>query len=484
MKKHTFFTRIAAGLLTTCFLCGSIPFAAVSADDTADTATESEPNNTAGTCNSLPLNQLVEGNLSEESDEDYYQFTTPSNGYFTIEIRHDTQEYDSTYWNIILSDESLNEIDSIYSSGSSFVDVSGKYAYPAGTYYLRIKDALRYSDTAYQIRINFTEADNWETESNDSMGTADILTDSTPRFGCISSTEDKDYYCLTVPENGYLNLTFKSDTQEYDSTYWKITLLDEMSNEQNLWYVYGNQLVTTTPKHGLAAGTYYILVEDALYCSNSDYSLTAITTPDANWENEPNNSLNTSNPMTLDNVYGGNLNTSSDVDCYQITLEEDTAAAILFTHSSTESVDSAISTWTLTLKDQSGTEICSYKATADVQESTSDALKLTKGTYYLIVEDALNYDGADYTVCLTTDVTTFLRGDVDEDDDVDADDAYLVLKAYASYSVSGDLGLEGNPLLAADVDENGNVNADDAYYILKYYATASVGGTADWDAIL
>lgn len=66
-------------------------------------------------------------------------------------------------------------------------------------------------------------------------------------------------------------------------------------------------------------------------------------------------------------------------------------------------------------------------------------------------------------------------GDVDGNGKVDPDDAYLVLKEYATASVGGASSFDDTQKKNADVSGDGNINADDAYLILVYYAQQSVG---------
>lgn len=66
-------------------------------------------------------------------------------------------------------------------------------------------------------------------------------------------------------------------------------------------------------------------------------------------------------------------------------------------------------------------------------------------------------------------------GDIDANGRVDADDAYLALKEYATASVGGASTLDETQQKFADVSGDGNINADDAYLILVYYAQQSVG---------
>ncbi len=73
---------------------------------------------------------------------------------------------------------------------------------------------------------------------------------------------------------------------------------------------------------------------------------------------------------------------------------------------------------------------------------------------------------------------TFATGDLDGNDVIDTNDAYLCLLAYANLSVGSSSGLTEAQLSAADVNGDGTVDADDAYYMLLVYAKNSVGENA------
>lgn len=76
------------------------------------------------------------------------------------------------------------------------------------------------------------------------------------------------------------------------------------------------------------------------------------------------------------------------------------------------------------------------------------------------------------------------RGDCDENETIDANDAYLALRHYAAGSVGSASVLSDRNRCAADINGNGKVDADDAYLMLKYYAAKSVGSDAQWSDIL
>lgn len=77
-----------------------------------------------------------------------------------------------------------------------------------------------------------------------------------------------------------------------------------------------------------------------------------------------------------------------------------------------------------------------------------------------------------------------IRGDVDGNGIIDADDAYLTLIYYAkrslgntSYTMTGSAEADQALIPLVDVNCDGTIDADDAYLMLLYYAKTSVSGT-------
>ena len=81
-----------------------------------------------------------------------------------------------------------------------------------------------------------------------------------------------------------------------------------------------------------------------------------------------------------------------------------------------------------------------------------------------------------------TGIITF--GDVNADGSINAKDSSIVLKAAASYGVTGSYGITVDEIMAADVDRNGIVNAADATIILKYAAVVGTGYSLDLESYL
>lgn len=91
----------------------------------------------------------------------------------------------------------------------------------------------------------------------------------------------------------------------------------------------------------------------------------------------------------------------------------------------------------------------------------------------------------DGVACEEKRVTFFLdkraiKGDVNEDGEVDAVDASIVLAEYARTSTGGKRTFTDRQFIAGDVNEDGQIDSVDASLILAYYAKKSTGGNPTW----
>ncbi len=85
---------------------------------------------------------------------------------------------------------------------------------------------------------------------------------------------------------------------------------------------------------------------------------------------------------------------------------------------------------------------------------------------------------------------TGLKGDADNDGDVDVADVQEVLSYYAAISAGMDYMFGSNEeehnyiFPYADVDEDGDITITDAMLILTYYSRRAAGMNPTWDELL
>ncbi|MGN1402713.1 MAG: dockerin type I domain-containing protein [Ruminococcus sp.] len=482
----TYFLKVeSAGSFSTDNYTVKVNYTAASA---SEKLYEAESNDSPDEASVLPVNTPCIGNICNEDDVDYYAVTLEEDGMLQLTFQNPEQYYiNSKYWTYSLLDTNQSTMCSWDSIGNATVKQTEKLGLRAGTYYIKVTSSSYSSTDSYTIQAAYTPTQGadtqFEAEYNDTISDANMLLVNTPCIGNIHQEADVDYYAVALEEDSLIQITFQHLEQNYNaSNYWSYTLIDTSGKELCSWTSQGGTTLQQTEKLGFRPGTYYIKVVSSSYHSADNYTITVNATTEGVFETEYNDTAATANAVPVATACTGNLYSETDTDYYTFTLDDTSNISLQFTHTSQNY--SASTYWKLQLLDAKGKVLESWDSQGGATSMSTEDMMLSAGTYSLAITNGAYHSADNYTIQINAAEIPYLRGDVDEDGDVDADDAYLVLKAYASYSVCGDLGLEGNPLLAADVDENGNVNADDAYYILKYYATASVGGSADWDAIL
>ena len=241
-----------------------------------------------------------------------------------------------------------------------------------------------------------------ETESNNSILTADSLVSGSAIKGQLSSRSDYDYYKITASSAGIVAVNFDGPlNSSYD--YFKISLIDSSGN------ILTSQDTGSDTSFSAAvgsAGDYYVIVQDDTFYSSAEYSLTATNiTPQAHAhscacqlcikakeENENNNSKVTAENLQIASPIKANLHNSSDLDFFKITTHEKRTIINFNFDVPTETSDKDYFKATLLSGDdniiateQSGNNF----SLSAILESETD--------YYLKIEDVF-YDSGNYII--------------------------------------------------------------------------------------
>ncbi|MDV2886346.1 S-layer homology domain-containing protein [Alkalihalophilus pseudofirmus] len=225
----------------------------------------------------------------------------------------------------------------------------------------------------------------WEAEPNNTIQQANPISANGEYSGVISSSSDVDFFGFTVNEPGNLTISMPNNV---DSS-WYITLYNSSGAQLNWTYTDRGQFVSGDKKDeiGLSPGTYYISVGNSYNAINIPYIFKLKFDKKGLFEQEPNDSVQTATPFSLNNEYRGNLNSSADEDYYRFSLNEPGN----ITMSMPNDPNSA---WYIYLYNSSGKELTYFntKRGQFVTGSTSDEIGLPAGTYYIRVSDS--YDAS------------------------------------------------------------------------------------------
>jgi hypothetical protein len=115
-------------------------------------------------------------------------------------------------------------------------------------------------------------------------------------------------------------------------------------------------------------------------------------------------------------------------------------------------------------------------------DETTDKVNMDLGVRYAATESqfASEYTFKQLTAERNNQTEPKFRGDINNDNTIDALDASLILSMYAEISTGKNIDVNSYEFYAADVDQNGSVNSSDASIVLSYYAYISVGGQLDF----
>jgi hypothetical protein len=294
---------------------------------------ETEPNDGPAFANILVPDQTYSGQSRNAQDQDWYAVTTQEpNQIITIDFLAPGQT-SSSGWDITVRDANGTVLAEFPS------DLASEVVYPvavstAGIHYVVVQpsSSATLNSHVYNlgVHLSFSSSDAppthvalyGETESNDSLASANALVPGKTFSGQSSSALDQDWFYVNAEEpNEIINVGFVVPGQTSTSG-WDITVRDKAAN---ILADFPSSLVPGTgyPVYVSWPGTYYLVIkpQSAAALNQNIYNLTATLTlsssqappVDVNFfdvETEPNNTPQTANPITNSVSMYGMLSTS------------------------------------------------------------------------------------------------------------------------------------------------------------------------------
>ncbi len=176
----------------------------------------------------------------------------------------------------------------------------------------------------------------YETESNDSYTTADLIALGNSVTGQISENDKGDYYKIIAPANGKIDLVFQHKYKDDDKE-WSIMIYqyingqyNELSNETI--NVRDNESITLPFIGAVENGVYYLKVSNKWYMDEERYTIQSSFSPSEYCEKESNNDYYLANNIDLNNSYTGTLSGGQDEDYYKIIAPDNGKINIYFQH--------------------------------------------------------------------------------------------------------------------------------------------------------
>ncbi len=399
--------------LTAVILCALLTFLSVITCMAEDPSiSEKENNNTWDTANSIIPGVPVTGSLDSLEDVDCYRFAVASAGYVDLQFAH--EEAEASAWEILLYrvGSGVERVASFESEGGNTEVLSWRTGIDEGVYILWISPGFDSSSDIvgriYQFSIRFTEDAYWESAGSSSPSEAKHMAFGAVYGGTITDYGDQDYFKLTVPQDGYLELLFEHDLTA--SARWTVTLYRGETDLEKVyaWESSGQETSSRTMKIAADSGTYYVKISPGtvLYSGiyNKIYRLSAQFTANEHWENTWNQSFVNARTVQIGEWYGGNLSSAADLDYFVLHIER-TARVRLYMDS-----PDAEGGWRISLCrfDKEMQALVTHTVTHDENRSGEVWCRIEPGVYYILIENLThgNTDicGVDYSFCIEGDL--------------------------------------------------------------------------------
>ena len=245
---------------------------------TKDTAIESETNDTPETADEIEINTEKIGSLTQrgdKSDRDWFTFVMEKDGFVVLDFIHEALVDEKDGWNITITAEDGRVAYSTISDWNQAVLQSPSIGLDAGRYYISIdSDNLYHNSIVYRLILMSVESTGWETEPNNEIETADIVSIGETVNGTMvemGTDFDKDYFAIDIATAGKLNVAFGHViTEEAGKEGWIISVVDAEGNViESVTSDWDSKAVTLSAD--VEAGRYYILVETGLYFNTARY---------------------------------------------------------------------------------------------------------------------------------------------------------------------------------------------------------------------
>ncbi len=122
----------------------------------ASSAWEKEFNENIASPTKIEVNTEIFGNLRAYNDKDYYEFTTPEDGYIRVTFSHPYIDSRNSYWYMKVYDKNEKEILSYFYNGNEKdAIIADKCGLGKGTYYIKITEGSTHSPLNYSFKVSF-----------------------------------------------------------------------------------------------------------------------------------------------------------------------------------------------------------------------------------------------------------------------------------------------------------------------------------------
>ena len=376
---------------------------------TATSNFEKELNDSKETADTLKVGRTIYASSSQRTegyDHDWFRLELAEDSCVNISFNHEDLSLPQVVWNVKILSENDDVICDFASKLADAAIETGTLGLKAGVYYVKVENSAPIP-TTYNLQLKAVKAVNHEFELNDTPETAIELPHNVAMGGSLADrllSLDKDYYKLSVPEEGSLDIIFSHEALEGDKKGWNIRVLMEDDGEYkeivkkiSAW----NIGECTIKNLGLGAGEYYIVVDgDSLSYNSASYNLKWVLTPRSDFETEPNGSKELAKEIEAKTFYYGAILSSDvdfDEDYYKFEITKECNVSVDLGH---EKINDSSLTWTASIIDENGDVIASVESSLNEGLVNTGIVTLKPGTYYIKVETGMYGSEVPYRIRL------------------------------------------------------------------------------------
>jgi hypothetical protein len=188
--------------------------------------------------------------LERWDDEYQFSFTAPGNGYFDVKVANAVAGDDS--WSkLVVYDENNKEM----YTANTITYTTVKFPTSTGMRYLLKLSGVE--DSTFSLRVNFTEATNWESGKNVDAASATELTAGKDVYGILDKASENDYYKFRVNKLSKVTFTLGPSEVTGSGKYFGGTIINSQNQTTTL---FDSSSAIQKKAVYLKKGTYYLKI--------------------------------------------------------------------------------------------------------------------------------------------------------------------------------------------------------------------------------
>lgn len=344
---------------------------------------ELESNDTSGTATPVEANTAYTGSLLTSKDVDWYAFAIDETSAVDLELgTAGNGSKSAAYVMTVYSAQDGKSLTSVSVPGNVQVSDTGNLYLSSGSYWIQVVKGSTWTNEAYTVTVNVSQNGAMESESNNTVETANAVPVNEDIHASIGQEGDIDCFSFTLDSDAVVQPKFTFNPTDSNSKTYVLTLYGQNQSEKMKVNIGGKESTKAIAPIALKAGTYTVKVENPRYI-RQDYTLRLVSVAAEAVEQEPNDTAALASELTVGVPLTGVLMTESDVDYYKVVFSETTSVTLKFTYPQSTMTSKVF----VISVEQNGKSQTLANLTGD-SGGTEMPLQFVAGEYYLKVKSS------------------------------------------------------------------------------------------------